>query len=336
MSPSPTREVRRLLGPADPTDGRPLTAPHDRRADLDRILATSPPRPARPVARRLVAAAASLALLGVAGLQFAPQPRPAFAATPALLQFSGGDGAASELLVTIADRAAGAPAAARTGDHEHLVVESWGLWTSVDGERVASAVIPSRAESWRGPDDSGRRDTRFEDAQFTSPASEWLWRAQNLFGDGLDATSEDYPAGRFPAMWAGQPPAGDLDDWLHIAHPRENGPVETIVAVTDLVRERLLTPATRAAALRVVARLPGLTHDGTVTDRAGRTGAAFSVTSAESGLPTRHTLIVDPGTGVLLGYEQMLTTDAGRLDVRVPAVIGYETYLTADWTTLPR
>jgi hypothetical protein len=333
--PSLTRDVRRLLGPADPTDGRPLTAGPDRRADLDRILAAPRPRQAGPVGRRLVAVAVALALLALAGLQFAPIPRPAYAATPALLQYTGGDGPARELLTGIARNAATAPGPARTGDYEHLLIQSWSLWTQVDGERVTSAIIPSRAESWRGPDNSGRRATSFEEPRFTSTTREWLWRAQTLFGDGLDPASEDYPAGQFPAMWADQPPAGDLDAWLHSGHPKQNGPYETIVAVTDLARERLLTPATRAAALRIVAQLPGLTYDGTVTDRAGRAGAAFSVTTDESGLPTRYTLIVDPATGTLLGYEQMLTTDAGKLDVRVPAVIGYEIYLTADYTPLP-
>ncbi|GIF45153.1 CU044_5270 family protein [Actinoplanes xinjiangensis] len=335
MIPSLTRDVRGLLGPADPADGRPLTAASDRRADLDRILATPQARQARPVGRRLVAVAAALVVLVLAGLQIAPQPRPAYAATPPLLRYTGGEGPARDLLTGIARKAAIAPGPARTGDHEHLLIRSWDLWTQVDGERVASAIIPSRTESWRGPDDSGRRAVTFEEPQFTSTTREWLWRAQNLFGDGLAPRSEDYPAGRFPAMWADQPPAGDLDAWLHRAHPKENGPYETIVAVTDLARERLLTPATRAAALGIVAQLPGLTYDGTVTDRAGRAGAAFSVTTADSGLPTRYTLILDPATGTLLGYEKVLTTDAGKLDVRVPAVIGYETYLAADYTAPP-
>jgi hypothetical protein len=333
--PSLTRDVRRLLGSADPTDGRPLTTASDRRADLDRILAGPQPRQARPVVRRLVASAAALVLLALIGLQFVPMPRPAYAATPPPLQYTGGAGPARQLLTDIAQKAAAAPDPARTGDYEHLVVQSWSLWTQVDDERVTSAIIPSRAESWRGPDNSGRRATRYEEPQFTSTSNEWLWRAQNLLRDALDPRSEDYPAGQFPAMWADQPPAGDLDAWLHVGHPKENGPYETIVAVTDLARERLLTPAARAAALRIVAQLPGLTYDGTGTDRAGRAGAAFSMTTDRSGLPTRHTLILDPATGSLLGYEQMLTTDAGKLNVQAPAVIGYETYLTADYTAFP-
>ncbi|MEU4161990.1 CU044_5270 family protein [Actinoplanes sp. NPDC026670] len=336
MSPSLTRDVRRLLGPADPADGRPLTAAPGRRADLDRILATPQLRQARPAGRRLVAVAAALVLLVIAGLQFAPQPRPAFAATPPPLQYTAAAGSAREVLTGIADRAATASDPARSGDYEHLVIRSWSLWTYVDDERVTSAIIPSRTESWRGSDNSGRRSTSYEKAQFTSLGREVLWRAQNLFDDGLDPWSQEYAAGQFGAMWADQPPIGDLDRWLHIGHPRENGPFETLVAVTDLARERLLTPATRSGLLRIVAQLPGLTYDGTVTDRAGRAGAAFSITSDRTGLPTRHTLIVDPATGALLGYEQMLPTDTGKLDVRAPAVIGYETYLTADYTTLPK
>ncbi|GAA2638610.1 hypothetical protein [Paractinoplanes durhamensis] len=132
-------------------------------------------------------------------------------------------------------------------------------------------------------------------------------------------------------MWRGAAPApAGVKSWLAIGHPAANGPAETLVAVADLARERVLSPELRAAVLRTVAELPGLTYDGTVTDRAGRAGEAFSLISDYSGLPTKYTLIVNPADGTLLGYETMLTTTAGKLDVQVPAVIGYETYVTAE------
>ncbi|MFF0370602.1 hypothetical protein [Micromonospora sp. NPDC005087] len=53
------------------------------------------------------------------------------------------------------------------------------------------------------------------------------------------------------------------------------------------------------------------------------------------GLPARYTLIVDPGTGAPLGYEEMLTSTAGKLNVTVPAVITYRSYLVAEYATMP-
>ena len=72
--------------------------------------------------------------------------------------------------------------------------------------------------------------------------------------------------------------------------------------------------------------------DGEVTDRLGRPGIAISVDTANSGLPTRHTLIIDPFTGAVLGEEQMLTTDAGLLNVSVPSVISYTAFAQSHYT----
>lgn len=349
------RRIRHLLGPLDPAAHGPLVPEADRRADLRRILDTPTPavtgRPGvdgRPGAdgrsggtalrrRGLIMAGAAAAVLVVAAVvayQVVPVPQPAYAATPPPLRYArvDGGGPAATALTTIAAKASAAPAAPQPGTHEHLVTLSWDLWTEIDGERVRNAVVVTRTESWRGADNSGRVVVSYQEPQFPAGSDRWS-RLRGVPDGGTHRT--DYAPGRFPAMWPAQPPADHLDTWLAIGHPAANGPAETLVAVTDLARERVLTPATRAAVLRVVAGLPGLTYEGRVTDRAGRQGEGFSLVSDHSGLPTRYTLIVAPETGVLLGYESMLTTTAGKLDVRVPAVIGYETYATAEFSAAP-
>lgn len=50
------------------------------------------------------------------------------------------------------------------------------------------------------------------------------------------------------------------------------------------------------------------------------------------GLPRRLVLVIDPGTGRLGSSEEILTTDAGKLGVDVPAVIGYRLFLSRGWT----
>ena len=335
-----TSEVRRLVGPLDPVS-EPLVGPEERSADLRRILATAVPTPRRSAVRRrpmLLAAgfAAAALVLVTVGTQVAGPPDPAYAATPVPLAYTDGGGDAAGLLTDIAARAAGAPEPARTGTDQHLITQSWNLFTQIDGEQVRTAVVPVRTESWRSPIDAGRVDVRYGEPEFPTGSSRLSWRLQGSPGGEASPRTEHFAAGKFPTMWPGSSPtASDMTSFLAIGHPARNGAAETLIAVTDLARERVLTPELRAAALRAIAELPGLTYDGRVTDRAGRSGEAFSLVSGHTGLPTRHTLIVDPGTGALLGYEAMLTTTAGKLDVRLPAVISYDTYVTAEYSDTP-
>ncbi len=332
------KELQELLGPIDPGRGESLSSPQQRQADLEQILTVVPLRAARRPRRSLLVAAAvgvTVVLVAVIGYQVVPLPQPAYAATPAALAYSGGGGPAEPLLVAIAERAKAAPGPAGRGDHEHLTMVSWDLWSQIDGERVTSAVVPTRTESWRGPNNSGRIMSTHTEPQFPSRSDRWLWRLHGSPGGDRERRISDYQTGRFPAMWPDKPPASGMAAWLRIGHPVTNGPAETLVAVTDLVRERVLSPAQRADVLQTVAKLPQLRYDGQVTDRAGRQGSAFSVESDYSGLPTRYTLIVDPSTGAILGYESVLTTSAGKLDVRIPAVVTYQTYVVAELSDAP-
>jgi hypothetical protein len=301
-------ELRRTFAPLDPAAGEQY-AP-DRPA-LAAILAQSREPRTHRIRWALVAATAAAAVVAIVVVQQRTPP-PVLAATPKLLAYSMGSGTENGRaeLDRIAARAAALPAPAPSDLPEHLKIQSWSLFTRVDGRQVTSKVVPVDTESWRAPDESGR-----------------------LITDGEVTT---FPPGGFTRMWDGRPPAA-ATAWLQIGHPAANGPAETLIAVTDLARERVLTPAERAATLRVVAALPALTYRGTVIDRAGRAGEAFAIDSNYSGLPTRYTLIVDPVDGRLLGFEQMLTTTAGLLRVAVPSVIGYDAYLVADHAAmLPR
>ena len=348
-------EIRERWAPLDPAAGdHGLPGPEARRSALAAILASRPDtRPDRTSAHRrrpgnrwvtAVTAALGLTVL-VAGGLFAvhDRNRPAdvvppdgSVATPVLLSYrspAGGPGA-RERLLAVADAAAAGPVPGPAGLPEHLRIRSWSLFTRIDDRRVTSVVVPVENELWRAQDDSGRMVRRYGEPQFPDDAARRSWDAP----PGLDEIrTERYGTGEFPAMWRDRPPAATdaATAWLRIGHPPENGPAETIVAVTDLARERVLTPGERAAVLHVVAALPGLKYHGSVEDRAGRTGVAFSVDSAYSGLMTRYTLIVDERTGALLGHEQMLTRTAGKLGVSIPSVISYETYLVGDRAAIP-
>ncbi|BBH64062.1 hypothetical protein ACTI_07470 [Actinoplanes sp. OR16] len=339
-------EARALVKPLDPAAHTQPVVPEQARAeDLRRILASAghgharragSPRAARKLAWGSAAAAVVAGAVATA-VTLTASPSLAYNATPAPLVITktGDAGSAAEILTAIAARAEKSPATA--GAYDHLVTESWSLWSRIDDEQVTSAVIPTRTESWRSGDDAGTTITTLGAPTFPSKAHREAWEDSGSPGEKTTPTTQSFAEGRFPAMWSDEPPTDlkALQNWLTIGHPTTNGPAETVVAITDLARENALTPATRANVLRILASLKGLTHEGTATDSQNREGEAFSLVSDHTGLPTHYTLLIDPTTGALLTYEQELRTTAGKLAVKLPAVISYELYLKAEETNQP-
>ncbi|MCP2323568.1 hypothetical protein HDA40_002075 [Hamadaea flava] len=91
----------------------------------------------------------------------------------------------------------------------------------------------------------------------------------------------------------------------------------TIAAIMAMLREHHLNQQQQAAVLTILADMPGIKYRGTTTDRAGRTGMAFSLDSTlTDGSTITDLLIVDPDDGSILGYDKVLTTPApgSRLD----------------------
>jgi hypothetical protein len=332
--------VREAVDAVNPVPaGRP-DAPLDLRAreDLAHILATprdlapaaGPAAAGAPAARRaagrrpgrlgLAVALATVVAVALSVAALGPdlgRDRPAggaYAATPPVLAYTPAGQDAAAALRRIADRTATLPDT--TGDGRYALVEtrSWNLFTRVEGgERVTSAVVESRTSTWTADDGSGR-----------------VMDVYRVPGKGPHVEDDTRRAGELALMWPLRSlPADDaaLARELERNHPVENGPAERLVAVADAYRQMPLAPDVRAAVLRYLATTPGLTLTGRVTDRAGREGIAVSVESDYSGLPTRYTLIFDPDDGRLLGTEDMLTTTAGKLGVRVPSVISYTVFL---------
>jgi hypothetical protein len=324
------QEVDELLRQSNPVPVASLTYDDQARSTLERILA-SPPEDARsddPSRRRLkgarlllgTAATIMVILSAVAaGLVLIIDRSPAIAATPPLLAYRPlpGSADASTLLTGIADRVSTLPDDSGSGTVAHLRLADWSLWTTVDGERVTSEVVPQETEFWIAADGSGR-----ERRSYQRP------------GDDEVVSEESYGPGGRSTMWplgslSSDPKA--LEQQLTQFHPVSKGPAERLVAVTDASRSMPLPPPVRAAMLRYLAGTPGLTIAGYVTDRAGRPGIGFHLDSAYSGLPTRYTVIIDEATGRVLANEDMLTTTAGMLNVPVPSVISYTVYLSATY-----
>ncbi|WP_146107902.1 hypothetical protein [Actinokineospora auranticolor] len=191
-------------------------------------------------------------------------------------------------------------------------------------------MVPRVHRTWREADGSGRTEVEWAEPEFENGTDPGGWASPRA-GTG----SENWqPGGRATSFGDRRPPStvAELDRYPRRPNPPDDiGPIKTLVAVTDLLRERVLTPPERAATLELLGRLPDVRYQGATTDRIGRAAEAFSMDSACAGLPTRYTLLVSPDSGEFLGNEQLLTTSAGSLNVTVPAVIEYETYVHADF-----
>lgn len=301
-------------------------------ADLNAILAI--PRPGAPVdghadnvTRRAALtglAAAGVAAVTVAGWPLLPghQPAAAHAATPPVLPGVLATGpAASAALQQLAGTTERSTLDGRHGS----VYTTWSLFTRVaDSEPVRSAVVPQDVELTVNPDDSGRLLVRFGAAVAAdgTPASGF-----DLPPAGSVVRDDSYTPGQLPLMYS-QPLQADPDAlWTQLtaAHPIEQlGTGELFVALTDLYKEQTPQPRVRAQLLRFLASRPDVRSHGELADRAGRRGMAVTAAASQpGGLPAQFVLIFDQQAGALLGYEQVLTADAGKLDVTLPAVIDY-------------
>ncbi|WP_433351000.1 CU044_5270 family protein [Micromonospora sp. CA-111912] len=338
-------EVRQLLGGLDPArDSRPEDEER-RTRDLARILASDraegDARRALP-RRRLVLAAGAVVLAVAAGgvaLETAREPQPAYAATPTILTYGPPASAepAHTRLRRLAEIAARQPAPQRpAGTVEHVKSANWFLNSSITGGRTTSAVVPEQWRSWRTDDDAGRMVKKALPPTFRSEADRREWKRRGGRTDSSE-NRRDYAAGEFSSRWRGAVPteATALHGWLTAGASTHEAPVQYLEDIAELAGVRLLNPTQRAGALRLLAELPGITVTGTVTDRAGRSGEAFSIVSDAHGLPAQYTVIVDPGSGALLGYEVVLTERAGMLNVPIPAVITYRSYLVGEYAAMP-
>jgi hypothetical protein len=104
------------------------------------------------------------------------------------------------------------------------------------------------------------------------------------------------------------------------------GEAETFVLIGDMLRHAYLPAAVRAALYQLTAELQGVKLLGEVEDPVGRPGTGIAFTDRKRG--TRHELILDPATSVLLGERDSLVR-SGMFGFKAPpgTPIGYAAYL---------
>jgi hypothetical protein len=276
------------------------------------------------------AAAAAAGLVGAAVLE-PYRTRPAYAATPTALTISPAPATGMGLdppdLEKLADltQTTKSPRALLIA---HLITEGWDLNTLVNGRTVASAVIAWEHQLWRAGDGRAHTTDRFLPPQFPTDADRQAWQDAGSPHD-LGTRSEDFPSG-FPAAFTGRPPQDPalLAAWLRRS---DTSDIAVLTGALDLLQEQVLTGPERAALLRTLARYTPLVFAGTTTDRAGRSGLAFTAESTASGARERHVLVVAARDPIALAHERILLEGATSLTVRRPAVLSYRTFRNADF-----
>ncbi|HET9198815.1 MAG TPA: hypothetical protein VFN92_11240 [Solirubrobacterales bacterium] len=205
--------------------------------------------------------------------------------------------------------------------------------TTVYGGRSWSVYQPVVLERWIAADGSGRQRELSLVPRFVSPADRAEREAAGnppflAHGFKTHLSDEFFPAGSFyerqygTEMLASMPsdPA-ELAGWLqNRVHDPEFGgagngfpdSVKTIELATDLLANPAATAAQRQALVQAEALVPGVDDLGAARDEVGRSGTALGARSANSGLDTVYSLIVDPATAEILASEaRMVSPPAG-------------------------
>ncbi|MER6443116.1 hypothetical protein ABT275_43515 [Streptomyces sp. NPDC001185] len=267
-----------------------------------------------------VSAAAIAGVVAANHLMKPSFPEPAYAATPPLMKISDEKNLpAAQVLEDIARRTE--KLSETSSWDNHFVQESWSLSTRIGGRQITSAVVPEHRDSWKRADGSVTWSVKEEKPKFQNSGQKKLWDQQWAAID--EPTTR---TGKGGSSYGNPPAPAGMKHWLE-----EGSPGDTAGFISESLVQKLmtnhLTPEQRAASLRVLETKKDLKFSGTAKDRAGREGLAFTVESDSSGLPSKHTLVINPDDGKVLAYEELLTGDPGALKVKTPAVINYVTFL---------
>ncbi len=208
------------------------------------------------------------------------------------------------------------------------------------------ALVPHDRELWLGdePGDARLRERRAGSLKFLSEEERERWI--RLGRPRLEAKTP------FSGILAGIPPRAWYDGPLDLPSDadeiyeqfeqaaerstREPGvPFDVHVRTamfqhfSDVLREARATPEQRAAAYEALARVPGLTLLGEVTDHLGRSGVAVAldvVDNEPSGFLYRYVLVFDPETADLLEERREILSGNRYRGLPAGTTEAYATY----------
>jgi hypothetical protein len=252
---------------------------------------------------------------------------------------------------------AAAEQAAPDADLPYLYVKTreMGISTSVANGRNWSVFACTVSERWIAKDGSGRV-RRTEDAPvWASPEDREAWEAAggaSQFPVEMSANAEEavlqggcrarlFLSGLFSRSELAEIPTDpeELATWLddRVTGPHGAGAgngfsiaVRTLALSSELLTNPLASPELRAALYEAEGLIPGIEYQGETRDAIGRGGVAVGAESANSGAPSRYSLIFDPKTSKVLASETtMLKPPAAMPNLRTPVVSDAHLFLEA-------
>ncbi|KAA0941804.1 CU044_5270 family protein, partial [Streptomyces apricus] len=270
-------------------------------------------------------AAAVVAVSAGALLLAGPGSAPAVAAPRPLVVRADSTPVPLERLAERAERdAADGSPRLRKGTH----VQSWSLGMSEDEPPITLPV--ERVVRWNADDSHTElvvaTDPRRPGRPVLSEGDE---------GDGGPHLVEDghvVSERTFPPSWSDAPPQSPpprdatrlrayLSEAQHLDAPPTTG--ELLDATAVLLDTWTLGARENAALARLLADADGLRSAGRVTDRLGRHGQAY----VYDGGGYRRMLVMDPGSGAVLGLESTAVADEPAYGVEAGDVIDYSAWV---------
>jgi hypothetical protein len=326
--------LERELATIDPLAGEDLArltseSPPDE--VLREILASRLDEPSRPkrIARRSLRTTSWRSRLAVAAPVAGAVLLVSVAGVP-----GGGKGRQATLpvLAKVAEAAADQPAVDTSMPYRYEKTQSRYLDGAVWSKTLAWSYFDSETvEEWIAADGSGRRHRVVAPVRFAAPEDREAWEAAgrpdfqphawsgHTEDEALRPGSESNRI--YEAELSGIPtdPA-EISEWLMAqvakSHNGFSPAVRSLNLVSDILNDPLATPALRAALYEAEGRIPGIEYFGETTDAIGRPGVAIGAESANSGAPTRYSLIFDPRTSQVLATEELM--------LKPPSALAYE------------
>jgi hypothetical protein len=302
-------QIRELMEAADPARGVQVGA-----GDVERLLRLAETDitgyddvvPHRRASWPVVAGAALVVTVAVAVAVVVIRPTAQSPGSPLPSAAPGTSDVPAHCLTRIADGLRTTSYDGQTGRYEYLRTDgNSGAQTEVPGKPgfLATVTFTVDAEQWLATDGSGRVRTTRGAPSYPDAASRTFYSQHpDTLPPAGTQTSDLHPGDvAVTPLPAADPSA--MEQALY--QPRENGPSQALVGVGDLNRERVLDAAHRAAELRFLAGLDGVTCRGELTDPSGRTGILVSADRGRGPRPSpgdqgREYLLVDQRTGEIL------------------------------------
>ncbi|MFT4230191.1 MAG: hypothetical protein QM602_07885 [Microbacterium sp.] len=288
-------------------------------ATLSRARAASRQHDRRRMTRRLVAASTGIAMVAAATavvLNILVPSGSAQAVTPAPLVTTAIGESTTETLeglemVKQADDAA----------PQHTVrLQSWELHTEIgdEGSIVSSSVEPHWSETTFADDGSVRILLTAADP---FPGQD----AEGLPTPGTVLADETLEPGEYVSTYDEAVPTDPAEIDAYLAqYAGEESPLTAGAAIREisgLLSSIIVTTEQETAIIAYLQTLDGLTVAGTVIDRLGREGIAFSAADRRPG-EYQDYLILSPDTGSIIAAETVYI-GSERTDITSPSVIDY-------------